>query len=61
MIVGNVTNVSKNESTDTDHRRIKVDFNLIRDSDQEVLIRHIHRAQLEELRNAREDRQEKCE
>ena len=61
MIVGDVTDVeSIVPATDTDpcEKRMKIDFSHIRDSDQEVLIRHIHRAQLEELRNARENRQE---
>ncbi len=64
MIVGDVENIQPLDG-DSDSRpdscRMKVNFSLIRDSDQEVLIRHIHRAQIDELRNARANRQEKCE
>ena len=64
MIVGDVVTVTALEAptdSDTSTHCVKIDFSLIRDSDQEVLIRHIHRAQLAELRNARENRQEKCD
>lgn len=60
MVIGLITKihsdipVPEDQSTATsDDRRISLDFEHIRESDQEMLVRHIHKVQLEELRSAR--------
>lgn len=57
LIVGQVDKVMESESTEGS-QNIKVDFNRIRESDQEMLMRHIHRVQLDQIRSARASRQQ---
>lgn len=52
MVIGKITEILQPDPAET--KRIRVEFEHIRESDQEILIRHIHRVQLAELRNARE-------
>lgn len=56
LLVGLVDDLSVSdisEHSDTPQNLLKVTFTHIRESDQEILIRHIHRAQLNEIRSAR--------
>ena len=55
MVIGRITAASERsaEQGDDESHQLKIRFTHIRESDQELLIRHIHRAQIEELRSAR--------
>ncbi|OED37947.1 hypothetical protein AB833_21980 [Chromatiales bacterium (ex Bugula neritina AB1)] len=54
MVVGEV--VRETDNSDCSAGDLALAFTHIRDADQELLIRHIHRAQLEELQRARVER-----
>jgi len=53
MVVGEVV---APEDGQEDRQKVAIVFRYIRDADQELLIRHIHRAQLEDLQKARSER-----
>jgi hypothetical protein len=59
LLMGQVTEGSDADtgaSTAAGSSTINIRFCNIRESDQEVLIRHIHRSQIQELQNARANR-----
>ena len=56
LVVGEVLRVDEISVDNQPHWRLVLAYRHIRDADQELLIRHIHRAQLDELRRARMDR-----
>ncbi len=55
MVIGEVVRNTE-DSADVSVGDVALEFTHIRDADQELLIRHIHRAQLDELQRARSDR-----
>ncbi len=56
LVVGEVLRVDEISVDNQPQCRLALAYRHIRDADQELLIRHIHRAQLDELRRARMDR-----
>ncbi len=56
LVVGEVLRVDEISVEQQTRWRLALAYRHIRDADQELLIRHIHRAQLDELRRARMDR-----
>ncbi len=52
-VINNARAADESEQTQATRQVLQVEFSHIRESDQEILIRHIHRAQLDQIRSAR--------
>lgn len=60
--IGVVDKMSESSAdNDTAENRLTVQFSHIREPDQEILIRHIHKTQLTQIRSARASRQESAQ
>lgn len=63
LLIGVINHISASDAADaadaTEYTQniLQVEFSHIREPDQEILIRHIHRAQLNQIRSARTEKQ----